>query len=85
MTPRRILLVDQAGAIRDAVARVLTGGGHEVRVVDPQAVEGPANDFAPDAVVYGEGCLQTSRSEARVILLRRPVNMEELRSALREG
>ncbi len=85
MAPRRILFVDQAGPVRDALVRALTTGGHDVRVADtPEAAE-RENDFAPDAVVYGEGFSRSVGPEAQRIALQRPVNMEELRRALRES
>ncbi len=84
MATLRILLVDQASPFRDAIARALSIGGHQVSVAE-SASEG-ANDFAPDAVVFGEGGKRAaSVGDGRQISLRRPVNMEELRRALRDG
>ncbi len=81
MNSLRILLVDKASPFREAVARALSLGGHQVQVAD--GGEGP-NDFSPDAVVYGEGCAEAAGEGAvRRIFLRRPVNMEELRRVLR--
>ena len=83
MASLRILLVDKAGPFRDALARALSSGGHEVRVAD--SMSELANDFDAEFVVCGEG---SSESEvvggASQIALRRPVNMEELRRVLRD-
>ncbi|MGD2217101.1 MAG: hypothetical protein PVJ64_10100 [Gemmatimonadales bacterium] len=86
MAARRILLIDTAGPHRDALARALTCEGHEVRVAESADQRDRLNDFVPDAVVYREG-LAGSPAEgdtARWVALTRPVNMEELRRALRE-
>jgi hypothetical protein len=82
VTTLRILLVEEASPFRDAIASALANGGHQVSVTE--SVGGGPNDFAPDAVVYGEGFTQAVGQEReRQIALRRPVNMEVLRRALR--
>jgi hypothetical protein len=84
MASLRILLVDKAGPFRDALARALSSGGHEVRVAD--SVSKAANDFAAEFVVYGEGSSEaTVEGGSTQIALRRPVNMEELRRVLRDS
>ena len=84
MTSLRILLVEKASPFREAIARALASSGHQVSVAESDG--GGANDLAPDAVVYGEGCTQAAGEEReRKIELRRPVNMEELRRVLRGG
>jgi hypothetical protein len=86
MAARRILLIDGAGPHRDALARALTCEGHEVRVADPADQRDRVNDFAPDTVVCREGLARGPEEgdSARWIALTRPVNMEELRRALRD-
>jgi hypothetical protein len=86
MAARRILLIDGAGPHRDALARALTCEGHEVRVADSVDQREQVNEFAPDAVVYREGLSRGPEAgdTARWVPLTRPVNMEELRRALRE-
>ncbi len=86
MAPRRILLIDVQGPFRDALARVLASEGHEVRVADAADEADRVNEFAPETVVYREGLSRIAGqgSQARWIALTRPVNMEELRRALRE-
>ncbi len=84
MAPLRILLVDKASPLRDAIARALSNSGHEVRVVG--SVGKAANDFDAETVVYGEGCAELAgKGGPTQISLRRPVNMEELRRVLRGG
>jgi hypothetical protein len=82
MKSLRILLVDGASPLREAIARALSFGGHQVKVAEPG---GGPNDFDPDAVVYGEGAAEAGGAGTeRQIRLRRPINMEELRRALRD-
>lgn len=85
MAARRILLIDGAGPHRDALARALTCEGYEVRVADPADPQDRKNEFAPDTVVYREGLSRgpAAGEAARLVALTRPVNMEELRRALR--
>jgi hypothetical protein len=86
MAPRRILLIDGKGPHRDALARALTCEGHEVRVADSADARDRVNDFAPDTVVYREGLSRGPEKgdAARWVALTKPVNMEELRRALRD-
>lgn len=86
MAPRRILLIDGAGPHRDALARALTCEGHEVLAADPADERDRVNDFAPDTVVYREGLSRGPQEgdAPRWVALTRPVNMEDLRRALRE-
>jgi len=86
MAARRILLIDGEGPHRDALARALTREGHEVRVADSVDERQRVNDFTPDAVVYREGTARGPEAGdgARWLALKRPVNMEELRRALRD-
>jgi DNA-binding response OmpR family regulator len=106
MTPRRILLIDQSGPLREALVRVLSSEGHEVWVAaDAGEALDVANRHGPDTVVYDADMppaiaklgtrpdrlvaltarADTSdRAEAGRVSLARPINMEELRRALRE-
>jgi hypothetical protein len=86
MAARRVLLIDDEGPHRDALARALTCEGHEVRVADSADERDRVNDFAPDAVVCraGKGRGPRVGDTARWVALVRPVNMEELRRALRD-
>ncbi len=85
MSHRRILLVNEAGIYRDALARVLAREGHEVQAVSPAAVEKRARDFAPHVIVCSEAqAAALGLPGVGVLPLRRPVNVEELRRALRE-
>jgi DNA-binding NtrC family response regulator len=86
MAARRILLIDGAGPHRDALARALTCEGHEVRVADSAEGRDRLNDFVPDTVVCREGLSHGPEKgdNAQWIALTRPVNMEELRRALRD-
>ena len=86
MAARRILLIDGAGPHREALARALTCEGHEVRVADTADQRDRVNDFAPDIVVCREGLARGPKEgdSAGWIALTRPVNMEELRRALRD-
>jgi hypothetical protein len=86
MAARRILLIDGEGTHREALARALTCEGHEVRVADSADQRERLNDFVPDTVVYREGLARGPAvgDTARWVALTRPVNMEELRRALRD-
>lgn len=52
MVPRRVLLLDQMGPPREALARMLAAMGHEVEVADASDVRDQMERFKPDAVVY---------------------------------
>jgi DNA-binding response OmpR family regulator len=115
MAPRRILLIDDEGPLRDALARALISEGHNVQVANATEVQGWLSQFAPDTVVYdadsarqavrdvvpqlrtqpgacllialsrgGQPAAGASESASEVVLAR-PINMEELRRALRDG
>ncbi len=115
MAPRRILLIDDEGSLRDALARALISEGHDVQVAAAAEVQGRLSQFGPDTVVYdadsphpavrdvvaqlaarpgacllialsrgGSSAAVASESPSQVVLAR-PINMEELRRALRDG
>lgn len=52
MLERRVLVVDEAGPPREALARMLAGEGHEVRVADANDARDQLERFKPDAIVY---------------------------------
>jgi hypothetical protein len=87
MAPRRILLIDAAGPCRDALARVLSCEGYQVRVEGVVGRADRVNEITPDFVVYREGLAAgpAPPGDARWIALTKPVNMEELRRVLRES
>lgn len=115
MAPRRILLIDDEGPLRDALARALISEGHNVQVANAAEVQDRLSQFGPDTVVYdvesarpavrdvvaqlgaqpgacllialsrgGQPTAGASESPSQVVLAR-PINMEELRRALRDG
>ena len=53
MGHRRVLLVEDAGPPRDAMVRLLSSEGHDVRSVDAIDAADHLADFRPDTVVYG--------------------------------
>lgn len=53
MVSRRVLLVDEVGPAREAMARMLSGEGHEVRVADASDARDLIEGFCPDTIVYG--------------------------------
>ncbi len=87
MAARRVLLIHKTGPLRDALARVLAREGHDVRVVDVGQAQERLAELGPGAVVCGESHLLDLVAEPQVrwIELGRPVDMEELRRALREA
>jgi DNA-binding response OmpR family regulator len=85
MALQRILLVDREGPYREALARVLSGEGHDVRVADPGEAGDRLRELEPDAVIgHAEVLREVGQLEGvRRVTLARPVSMEELRRTLR--
>ncbi len=52
MVPRRILLIDDEGPSREALAHMLSLEGHEVQVTSPDGAQALVEEFGPDTVVY---------------------------------
>ncbi len=87
MARRRVLLVHPEGPLRDALARALAREGHQVDVAAPADASERLTESAAEAILCAKGEL-SERVEAegiRWVEFGRPVNMEELRRALREG
>jgi hypothetical protein len=84
MKSLRVLLVHEGGSVRSALASALASAGHEVRIAEGHAAA-QKNDPAVDAVVYDESLSAVVLDAPRRIGLQRPVNMEELRRALRQA
>ncbi len=87
MARRRVLLVYPEGPLRDALARVLAREGHQVDVADPADAGERLTESAAEAILCVKGDLsdRVGAEGIRWIEFGRPVNMEELRRALREG
>ncbi len=87
MAAKRVLLIHNTGPLRDALARVLAREGHDVQVVDVGQARDRLAELGTGAVVCGERRLLDLAAEPQVrwIELGRPVDMEELRRALREA
>lgn len=81
MNPQRVLVVHEAGPVRSALARALASAGHDVQVADTGGET--RDDAAFDAVVFDESHSTAVTHGGQRIAVRRPVNMEELRHALR--
>lgn len=87
MARRRVLLVHREGPLRDALARVLAREGHLVDVAVPEDVSERLAESATETIVCAPADV-TDRIEAegiRWVEFGRPVNMEELRRAVRES
>ncbi len=87
MSPRRILLVETDGPVRDALARALSLEGHEVWVTAVEGFRQRLRELDPDTVVGRRELLQAAGPPdgVRTVALTRPVNLAELRRALRGG
>lgn len=87
MARRRVLLVHPEGPLREALARALAREGHQVDVAAPAAAGERLTESAAEAIVCAEGALgpRVKAGGVRRVEFGRPVNMEELRRALREG
>ncbi len=87
MARRRVLLVHREGPFRDALARALAREGHPVDVAAPEDVRERLAESAAETIVCAPANV-TDRFEAegvRWVEFGRPVNMEELRRAVRES
>ncbi len=87
MARRRVLLVHNEGPIRDALARALAWEGYPVDVAVPAVVRERLAESAGETIVCVPADV-TDRVEAegvRWVEFGRPVNMEELRRAVRES
>lgn len=113
MAGRRILYIDRDDSVRAALASLLEGEGHDLRVTDAVGAREALAGGSPEVVIYSRALLEESeafpverlfegaagarlvalsdRGEAvartgqdAVIVLPRPVNLEELRRILRE-
>ncbi len=85
MATRRVLLIHKEGPLRDALARVLAREGHDVRVADLSEARDRLADLGSGAVVCSDRRFQDlAPPQTRWIEFGRPVDMEELRRALRE-
>lgn len=82
MTPRRILLIERTGTYRDALERVLISEGYELRVTDKGSGDLP-KDFRPDVILASPDEVPERSDGVELIVLVKPVNLEELRRALR--
>ncbi len=86
MATRRVLLIHKKGPLRDALARVLAREGHDVRVADLSEARDRLADLGSGAVVCSDSRFRDlAPPQARWIEFGRPVDMEELRRALREA
>jgi DNA-binding response OmpR family regulator len=82
MAPRRILLIERTGTYRDALERVLISEGHEVRVTDKGSGD-LLKEFRPDVILASPDDVPGRSDGVELIVLVKPVNLEELRQALR--
>ncbi|UCF19727.1 MAG: hypothetical protein JSU87_17725 [Gemmatimonadota bacterium] len=85
MTSQRVLVIERSGPLREALVRVLVAEGHEVGEAEAGELEERMTRFRPDVVVGDESCAPRAGGLARFVRIAKPVNMEELRRALREG
>jgi hypothetical protein len=71
------------GAYRNALERMLVSEGHELRVTDKGSAD-LLKDFRPDVILAGPDHAPGRGEGIELIMLVKPVNLEELRQALRD-
>ncbi len=87
MARRRVLLVHNEGPLRDALARALAREGHQVDVAVPAEARERLAESAAETILCAPGDIgdRVEAEGVRWVELGRPVDMEELRRALRES